>query len=115
MSCRLADALHHCRPQTYMILVGTKCNEPNRERQVSLSRAEAFAYEMDLPYMEVGSQQNYNVDQLFEKVTDSILADLKKLARERYQQKVNLSIQSSSGKQKAFSIDLCCKEQCACG
>ncbi|KAJ8312871.1 hypothetical protein KUTeg_010244 [Tegillarca granosa] len=53
------------------ILVGTKCLSPKRE--VPKEKAEKFAEYLGIPYMEVSTEDGFNVTKVFEKLADMII------------------------------------------
>ncbi|CAC5413399.1 RAB3C [Mytilus coruscus] len=58
------------------ILVGTRCHAKRRE--VSKEKAEAFAEHVGLPYIEVSSEEDINVREVFDLLSDNILQTLKR-------------------------------------
>lgn len=58
------------------ILVGTRCHAKRRE--VGKEKAEAFAEHVGLPYIEVSSEEDINVREVFDLLSDNILQTLKR-------------------------------------
>ncbi|WAR02227.1 RABG2-like protein [Mya arenaria] len=80
---RGAHGIHDLReystqPDICTILVGTKSHVPQEEREVTYERAQKYAESVELPYMEVSSEEGISVTEVFEKLADVIIETLTK-------------------------------------
>ncbi|XP_052799185.1 uncharacterized protein LOC128230785 [Mya arenaria] len=66
------------QPDICTILVGTKSHVPQEEREVTYERAQKYAESVELPYMEVSSEEGISVTEVFEKLADVIIETLTK-------------------------------------
>ena len=88
-------------------LVGTKCHA-EQQREITTQQAQALADHLDITYMEVSSEENINVNDVFEKLTTKITEKFQRKP-EAYHQ---LDITSLIGKQDRRSQRE--KDKCSC-
>ncbi|XP_063397310.1 uncharacterized protein LOC134681591 [Mytilus trossulus] len=60
-----------------IILVGTKCHD-NEKREVTREKAEALAEHLDIMYIEISSEKEINISEVFEKLTAKIIETFRK-------------------------------------
>ena len=87
------------------MLVGTKCHS-TQEREVETEKAQALADHFDISYMEVSSEEDINIDELFETMTSNIIETFKRNPEVHFQNDRTFLL----GKQDRRSE----KEKCSC-
>lgn len=65
--------LYSLHPENLVkILVGTKSKD-HQKREVTQEKAQELANNLDLQYMEVSLEENFNISELFEKLTKEVV------------------------------------------
>lgn len=65
------EVKENCGDNVAMLLVGNKCDSPNRV--IELQDQENYAKAIDVPFFEASAKDNINIDEIFIKLTSMIL------------------------------------------
>jgi GTPase SAR1 family protein len=68
-------------PKTPMILVGNKCEEAGRQRQVTALEGNVLARQMGCGFLEVSARTNYHVDDIFDLIVSELRGEQPQLFR----------------------------------